>query len=161
MDKTTTSWPTIVAAMVAVVGILISIYTLWATRKEKKRQVKVELSIGILTYDGPHTSPAMLLISASNPGHRAVILNSTGLILPNKTKVLFPKSQSHVTYPYELKEGNNCTTWTDLKEFAKLLREEGFSGKVNLVGFYKDGVGDTHKSKPIELDVDEWSKGNS
>jgi hypothetical protein len=162
MDKTTIPWPTIVTAIVAVVGALISVYTLWTTRREKKRQVKVELSVGLLTYyDGPHTSPAMLVISASNPGHRSVILNSPGIILPNKNKVFFKIPQSDVRYPHELREGVNCTTWTDLSELARTLREEGFSGKVKLVGFYTDAIGSTHKSKPLGLDVDEWSKNSS
>jgi hypothetical protein len=86
---TTTEVVTVVTALVAVYGAGLSTYTFFAKRRESRRLVKVELSRGILgTY--PEVSH-VLLLSASNPGNRAVTLEGISFDLPDKRQVVLFK----------------------------------------------------------------------
>ena len=73
-------WTTIITAVVAVYGAALSTYTMIQDRKEKRRQIRMKPSNGMLTF-GPELSPAMLLIEATNPGNRTVILDTAGIFL--------------------------------------------------------------------------------
>ena len=148
-------WTTVVTATVAVYGAVLSTYTLIQNRKEKQRQVRVKLSNGFLT-SGPELSPAMLLIEATNPGNRTVILNTVGISLPDGKTLAFPNPQSNVRFPHSLPEGNSCLVWTPLKELAQQLKQEGYSDKVKLIGFYRDQVGTEYKSNVFAFDINGW-----
>ena len=150
-------WTTVVTALVALYGAVLSTYTLIQNRKEKQRQVSVRLSNGFLTF-GPELSPAMLLVEATNPGDRTVILNTVGLSLPDGKTVAFPNPQGNVRFPYPLEEGNSCMVWTPLKELAQQLSQEGYSGKVKLVGFYRDQLGTMYNSNTFSFNIDGWTE---
>ena len=148
-------WVGIITALVALYGAALSTYTLVRNQREKRRQVRVKLSNGVLTY-GPELSPAMLLIEATNPGNRTVILNTMGILLPDGKTVVFPQPESNVTFPHRLEEGNSCLAWTPMKDFAKRLRQTSYSGAVNLVGFYRDQIGNEYKSNVFGFNIDVW-----
>lgn len=170
MDDPKIDWTTITAiaaavtAMVAVAGIIIAAYKLFVSHSEKKRSLTVELTIGLLTYDNPFmptTGPPVILITASNPGQKTVTLTSVGIKLPNEKQILFINASSHPQLPCDIREGGApCVAWYDAKDFARSLRDEGFSGKIKLIGFYRDGVGTTYKSKTTAFDIDEWLKAS-
>lgn len=148
-------WTNVVTAAVALYGAVLSTYTILANRKDKRRQIKVKLSNGLLT-SGPELSPAMLLIEASNPGDRSVILNSAGITLPDGKTVVFPIPESNVVFPHTLEEGKSCLVWTPMKEFASTLRNEGYKGTVKIVAFYRDQLGKEHRSNKFGFDIDGW-----
>ena len=125
-------WPTILTALVALYGAILSTYTVVVNRRDKKRRIHVKLSNGILTY-GPEAGPAVLLIEATNPGNRTVILNGACIILPNKQQVVFPNPESNVEFPHALEEGNSCLVWTEMKGLAKKLRQQQLRGIIMLL----------------------------
>ena len=143
----------LVALLIALYGAVLSTYTLVSSRRDKRRQVKVELSTGFLAT-GPDLSAAMLFIGISNPGHITVTLNIPGIQLPNRETLVFPDPPSDVRFPHELAPGKGCRVWTPLADLAERLKEKGFSGKVKLVGFCTDAVGTTCKGKSWKLNVD-------
>lgn len=147
--------PAIITAIVALYGAVLSTYTLVVNRKDKQRQIDVKLSNGVLTF-GPELSPAVLLIEASNPGNRTVILNTTGIRLPDRKTVAFPNPQSNVTFPHALEEGKSCLVWTPMKEFAGMLRQHGYEGTLRLVAFYRDQLGKEHCSNRFDFDIEAW-----
>ena len=100
----------------------------------------------------------MLLIEASNPGDRSVILNNTGISLPDGKTVFFPAPQSNVVFPYNLEEGKSCLVWTPIKEFASTLRKEGYKGTVKIIAFYKDQLGKRYKSNKFSFNIDGWTE---
>ncbi len=146
-------WDVAIALIIAVYGAVLSTYTAWAARQEKKRKIKVELSYGF-SVSPPMVGPKSLFISALNMGKPTVTLTSMGLVLPDKRYLtpLYPKS--NVSFPYALLEGKNCSVWIELKELAEQLKQEGYSGKVSLIGFYNDAIGGKYKSKPLEFDIE-------
>lgn len=149
------NWIAILTAAVAVYGAGLSTYTLIRNLKEKQRQVNVNLSNGCLTF-GPELSQAMIFIEASNPGNRTVILNTVGISLPDKRTLVFPNPESNVHFPHPLPEGTGCMVWTPLKELAQRLTQGGYSGRLKLVGYYRDQVGTLYTSNTFALDIDGW-----
>lgn len=150
-------WPMIVTAIVAVYSAVLSTYILISRNKEKKRQLKVELSFGFMT-EGPELSQEMLFITVSNTGFRPVTLNASGILLPNKHQLIFMVPKSNVQFPYELLEGRNCTVWIEVKVLVQDLKRNSYSGKVKLKGFFRDATGAVYKSKRITININEWDK---
>ena len=158
MDGTTIDWTKVVTALVAIYAAILSTYTLLSSRKEKKRQIKVELSFGFRVF-GPKLGPTSLLITASNPGYRTVTLTGVGIRLPDNRQAILPNPPSDVQFPYDLPEGKHCTAWFDAKELAATLRREGFAGKVKLVGFYRDALGTVYASNRLRFNMAKWADG--
>ena len=96
----------------------------------------------------------MLFIEVSNPGQIAATIQAPGIQLPRRGgSIVFPRPRSDVQFPHDLLPGKKCTIMVPLAKLKNQLREKGFSGKVNLVGFCKDVVGTTHKGKRLKLDL--------
>ena len=147
----------IVTAIVAIYGALLSTYTLLANRKEKLRQVNIDLSFGIPTPNLALGS-RVILMTIANPGSRSITVSSALVWLPNKKQLLLSDQRSNITYPHTLQEGNNCLLWVDPYEIAAICSEEGFTGKVKLLGIVKDALGKTYKSKPFVFNVESWAR---
>ncbi|MCL5070445.1 MAG: hypothetical protein M1308_06060 [Actinobacteria bacterium] len=148
----------IIIAIVAVYGAVISTITLTSQRREKQRLLDVKLYHGF-PYYGPNIGEPMLYIEILNPGLLDVTINIPSLILPDRKTVVFPNPQSNANFPYILKEGTNCKVWTEIKDLAQTLKENGYSGIIKIYAKVEDGAGNTYKSqRPWKLDVDKWSK---
>ena len=118
--------------------------------------LNVKLWKGIMGLVPGVESDACLFLKASNPGHKTVVVTVSSFLLPDGRDMVFPYPQSSVTFPFKLEPEQQCMIWIDLKKIGNLLRSEGFSGTVRLLGYYQDAVGRRHKSKPYKLDVDVW-----
>lgn len=44
-------------------------------------------------------------------------------------------------------------------EFAKDLKHMGYTGEIELIGFYGDELDRIYKSKPWKFNIDNWAKG--
>lgn len=153
-------WPTIgtIATVVtSVAAVLISTYTLYTQRKDKKRTIVVEVNISFLVYDAGVSAPVVMLL-AKNFGQQVATLSVPGFLLPNKMHMTITHPRSTVKFPYELLPDKSCQVWLDLKEFAAQLKEEGYYGEITVTGFYRDLVGRMYKSKKWKFDVDEWTR---
>jgi hypothetical protein len=141
--------------MASVVAVLISIYTLHIQRQEKKPKIEVEINISLLAF-GPQASDPVVMLTAKNPGKQTVTLSMPGFLLPQDMNASLPYPQSNVNFPFELSPEKSCSVWIDIKKFARQLKSEGFYGKVTLIGYYRDLVGRTYKSKKWEFNTDMW-----
>ncbi len=148
-------WPTNITALVALYGAILSTFNHLSQRKERQRRVTVRLSNAFLSNPAG-VSPTMLSIEASNPGHLSINLNSPGILFPDKRSLVFPHPQGTVNFPHDLAPGNNCTVWIEMKKVAHNLHDSGFKGKINLIGFYRDGIGKQYKSRKFKFNIDEW-----
>jgi hypothetical protein len=144
----------IITLLIAIYGALLSTYSVWTARQEHKREVKVELSYGLKTNPISGVSPTLLILSALNTGTKTVTLSSTGLILPRKKYLFFPRPESNVTFPYDLPEGKSCSIWIATEELANDLKREGYSGRIALKGYYRDAIGGYYKSKSVKFNIE-------
>lgn len=152
------NWAGIIIAIVALYGAVLSTYTLVVQLRKDMFRIRVKISMGFLTFALGSTSDSMIFLSASNPGQKETTLSTQGFLLPDKNQLIFPNPQTNVTFPYRLLPGRNCQIWIEAREIARTLKSRNFSGKVKLIGFYRDQVDKVYKSKPYEFDVDDWAK---
>lgn len=144
-------WTNWITAFFALYGAILSTHNLISSRRDKRRRVKVEFSMG-LWGGAPETT--MLFLEVSNPGHIAATIQPPGIQLPKRGgTIVFPDPRSDVQFPHDLLPGKKCTVMVPLEKLKNQLKEKGFSGKVNLVGFCKDVVGTIHKGKSLKLDL--------
>ena len=149
----------IITALIAVYGAVLSTIILVREWKAKRPDIRVEVSLASHQYPSGELSNLKLIVFATNAGEKAVVLSSPGLILPNQNRMWFPETDPEfdVTFPHQLRPEHPCSAWVDPGEVGRALKSDGFSGKVKLIGFYKDAVGRTHKSKPFKFDTDVYA----
>jgi hypothetical protein len=147
-------WDVVITLLIAIYGALLSTYSVWNARQEHRREIKVELSYGFMRNALAEVSPPLLILSAMNTGAKTVTLTSTGLVLPRKKYLFFAQPESNVAFPHDLPEGKSCSVWIANEELAKDLKREGYSGRVKLIGYYKDAVGGYYKSKSVKFNVE-------
>ncbi|XES77505.1 MAG: hypothetical protein ACBZ72_01195 [Candidatus Bathyarchaeia archaeon] len=148
-------WDVLTTLLIALYGAVLSTFTIISQKKEHKREVKVTLSFGFVDQGRP--LEAMFILSAKNTGSKTVTMSSRGLILPNN-KILHFVRQSYFPFPIELTEGKDIFDWREVKELAQELKKEGYSGIIEVKGFFKDAVDHWYESKLVKFDLEEWTK---
>jgi hypothetical protein len=147
------TWIQGVTLFIAVWGAFLSTYKILSDRKSSKRNVTVKVTTGIISQGcAPH--PFIINISAINMGLRDVTLKSVGFLLPNGKEPIIMAQNTTIRFPYTLPEGNECTVSKFRFKLAKELKQNGFSGKVKLRGYYQGATGEYYKSKPHAFDID-------
>lgn len=148
-------WLTILTAIIAVYGAVLSTVNSISHWRTKRRHVRVEVKRGYLVSTAPrHVRGAnMIFVQARNTGYRSVVLSAPGFRLPNKREAVIPLPIGSVSLPHELKDGNNCTVWADPKELIKAMKGEKLSGKVKLRGFFVDALDCRHLSRSFIFDM--------
>lgn len=143
-----------ITLLIAIWGALLATYKLLSDYRKSIRKLKVEVSYGFFTLREGGVGSTVITITAINAGYREITLNSMGYILPDKKYVVIIEPQGNVRFPYTLSEGKQCNVWQTQKELAEDLRNNGYSGKIRLRGYYRSATGDTFKSKPIDFDIE-------
>ncbi|MGB9845867.1 MAG: hypothetical protein ACPLF9_08930 [Methanothermobacter tenebrarum] len=150
------AWTEYIIAAVAVYGACLSTYTLCVQIIRNRPKVKVKISQGFLTSSMGRLSASMLFLSASNLGQKTVTLSSFGIRIPYNKQLIIPNPEGDVRFPHELLPGKSCQIWIEVSEIVETLKSEGFSGKINLIGFYRDQTDRTYRSKPFNFDISAW-----
>ena len=143
-----------ITLIIAIWGALLATYKVLSDYRKTTRKLKVEVSYGFFTLRDGGVGSTVITITAINTGYREITLNSMGHILPDKKHILIIEPQSTVRFPYTLSEGRQCFVWQTQRELAEDLRNNGYSGKIKLRGYYRSATGDTFKSKPIDFDIE-------
>ena len=148
-------WQWIITSTIALYAASLTTYNVLSARKKDQRKIKVAVSWGAPTY-GTELGEPTIFVTASNSGHRPVTLVAAGFNLPNRKQLALMEPDGTVRLPYELKEGQHCILWITVKEISERLRAAGCSGKMKIVGFYRDATDKVHLADPFPIDPNEW-----
>ena len=147
-----------IAAIVGIVGATVAatvtVMKYLDARREKRRRITVRVTHGMpVNIPGVHDD--LVLVEAANPGSQPVTLTSWGFLLRDgRTLVSMDARDGTVRLPYELPPGKNCMMWMVKPSLAMSLLERGYQGTVDLIGFYIDALGVSHKSAEVfEFDL--------
>lgn len=153
----------IITLIIAIYGAILSTYTIWNSKQEHKREIKVKTTYGFIKSPITGVSPLMIMSTAMNTGRKTVSITSMGFILPNKDReyLILLKPQSNVIFPYDLAEGKSCQVWDTAKELAEDLKHEGYSGRIDLRGYFKDAIGNEYRSKPMKFSIEKHLEQNT
>jgi len=147
----------ILTALIALAGLILSIHNLRLSQRDKQIQLKAKLSNGFLPR-GPDLGELMLILEVSNPGEKLATITSVSLLWRNQTIAFIHGIQGTTSIPFELPPGKSATFWTPLKGLASTLKEESARGKAKLMAQFHTAVGTDHLSKPFVLNIDDWAK---
>lgn len=144
-----------VTAVVAVYGAVLSTWNAVSKHLESSRRIKVDVGQGFGVY-GASLGPASLVVTARNVGKVSSTLVHGGLLLPDNRQLYLPQPVGDAQLPLELSAGKSCRLLFECKDLAGAVADKGYSGTIKLVGFYRDAVDKTYKSKSIEFDIGRW-----
>jgi hypothetical protein len=145
-------WTHITVAVVAVAGLILSVYNRFESWKEKRRHLTVKISNGFLTYSRGELSPLLLIVTIRNPGNRAVTINTPHLTLPSNNSISLMEGQ--VRCPYELEDGKECLFWVEMSSLKTTLIDHGYKKTVKIKAQLQDGAGKYYYSnKPWKLNL--------
>jgi hypothetical protein len=104
-----------------------------------------------------------ITIQAKNKGQVKVRLGEPTLKLTDgRTLVVTPLDidlQDTVTqFPVVLEPGHSINVHADAEDMVEMLAKAGFSGEVELIGVYRDGIDNQYRSAPFAFDLEkDWS----
>jgi len=152
-----TDWIAAYGAVLSTILAAFGAVRWFLERKEKHPRIQVTSKLGFMTAPWKSgTSDYLIYFEAANIGERPVTLSIPYLRLPDGRNLWMPKVQRLEAFPHDLLPGKKCMVWEELRELARGLSEEGFSGEIKFVCTFDDAVGNSYKSKPISFDVDHW-----
>ena len=158
-STTSVNWTDVVVAIAAIWGAItgtVAIGAQFVQWYQSRRRVNVQIRLGFLG-NRSGVSDTKLFLIASNPSDKVVTLSSCGFLLPSGMQMSIMQHGGE-TFPCELLPGKGCQIWLDVKVVAESLTEQNLSGKLKLLGFYRDELDTMYKSKPYKFDVMEWMK---
>jgi hypothetical protein len=127
------------------------------SRATRTRRARVTISMGGAISGGRARGPALLMVTAANPGQIPITLNYAGIEFADGKQAVFLLPR-HVKFPHTLAPGDSCTASAIAADFALDMREEeGRSGVQKIRGLYKDAVGARYRSKRMKFDLDGWA----
>ena len=144
---------TFVTAIVALMGLILSVYNFYVDRRDKSPRLVAKFSNGFLT-SGPEVSELMALLEVANPGEKAVKISSVEILWRRRKLVFISGIDGTSKLPFDLQAGDKATFWIPLKKVAQALKKEGCSGKQTVKACFRTAVDKEFVSKPFVLNVD-------
>jgi hypothetical protein len=144
---------TISATVTVILGTLGYLATRRATKKSTESQVRVNISFGFRTYGVDVDEEQQVILQGVNSGVRRVVLASAGLNLPGGHQLVWTHPEAERPLPCEVSESQRCLLWMPLEAVKEAVRRAGFSGAVDVVGYFQDTLGTEHRSKPKKFNV--------
>jgi len=148
---------TLLAALVAVAGLILSIYNFIVDRRDKAIRLIAKIGNGFLTY-GPELSDLMLLLDIANVGEKAVKISTVEIKWKKREIVFFKGIDGTAKVPFELPPGDSAKFWIPIKEVATALKKEGCTDREYVKACFRTAVDSEFLSKRFPIDVKEWEK---
>jgi hypothetical protein len=148
---------TFLTAIVAVAGLILSIYNFYVDRKDKSPRLVAKISNGFLTH-GPELSDVMLLLEVINPSEKTIKIVAVEIVWKKRKIVFINGIEGTNKVPFELKPGDKAMFWTPIREIARSLKKEGSIGKESVKACFRTAIDSEYRSKWFTVDVHEWMK---
>jgi len=142
----------IITALVAVSGLLLSIYNFYVSRRDKQPRLVAKIANGFLAY-GPELSEFMLLLEIANPGKIPVKISTVEIAWKKQSLVFIMGIKGTREIPFELAPGDSANFWTPMDGIVETLREQGCKGTATIRARFKSAVGDEYLSKKFKIDL--------
>jgi hypothetical protein len=153
-----TTYTAIVGAITGTAGLCLSIWNSYVQAKQNEPNIKVSTNVGFISI-GRYAGKNEIYLKAANHGRVTVTLSSYGFKLPDKQNMIFEANEvSGKNFPCELEPGKSCGLGRNIVSFAKSLQKRGYRGKLKIVGYFCDQVGNEYlMKKAYPFDVEGWA----
>jgi hypothetical protein len=143
---------TLLTALVAVAGLILSIYNFYIDRRDKTPRLAAKISNGFLTY-GPKLSDVMLFLEVANTGEKKAIVSAVEIKWKKQKIVFMGGIKGTVNVPFELQPGDSARFWTPVTEVKATLKDEGCAGREYIRACFRTAVDSEYVSKKFPVDV--------
>lgn len=147
----------VVTAIVAVAGLILSVYNLYASRRDKSPRLISKMSNGFLT-SGPEVSSPMLFLEIANAGEKEVKISAVEVAIGKHRVISFGGITGTKNVPFELPPGESVKFWIPLEEFATSLRKQNVYGNIKARACFRDAIGNEYLSKKFPIRLDAWAQ---
>lgn len=144
----------IITAIVAVWGAVLSTIVYVGNRKANRRTLSVSLAVGVDPYSLDRQP--LLLTTVANPGLRTITVQGYELDIGNKRRLLIMNPRADVKLPHPLQEGQSCHFWIPVSDVANQFSSDTPSGIAQVSAVVKDAVDGVHRSAPLVGKVSDW-----
>ena len=162
------NWPIIITATVAVYGAILSTINTVVNIKYRQARLSVTLKSGSIISNSPSdyyiaygeaSSNDMLFIEIANIGNKPATIKAIDINANKKFKPIFKiYNPINASLPYTLEEGKNCAAGANIRNLAKSLIKNGYSGKIKLLAYVTGGTGRIYKSKKARtIDLNQYA----
>jgi hypothetical protein len=140
------------------------------------RRLEVQVA-HVRPLDAAGAATDALQVTARNLDAKAIEIVGCAVVLPLGLRIR--SAPPRLAYPFLLEAGAQCSDRFDCRAIARLAREAGYSGRVELVALFLEvgdfnqsllgrvgrlpaplasAVGIDHRSGPFAFDIDRWSR---
>lgn len=146
----------VLTAMVATYGAVLSTINYIYQIKQNEPLLNISLSRGFML--GGLDDSTYLFFNISNKRNRSSTVSSIGLTCKElgNSKMAIMAPHGNFPMPHELKDGKSVNYWVSPSEVARELRSHGLHGKIGLIAYVNDSIGNYYKSKRFDFDLDYW-----
>lgn len=123
-----------------------------------KRRILVGLSRRAMPLKNEHSSEGTLSLSAVNTGDEDITLVTGGLRLPDSSELPLSPGRE-VQFPQELGASERCSGCIEAFVLTRAMRYRGFTGDVELIGYFRDQRGISYLSPPLRYALNSRSPG--
>lgn len=165
------TWTDIVTAILALYAAGLSTYIAVREWRAKTADIRVKTHMGLKLQKAvghevgwyEPSGPALVVLTATNPGERPVILSSVGFVASQQKHSL--RFDVHISdlnttgeFPYKLSPEESCEVSIEARKIAATVKRTGrFRGMVEVAGFYQDQIGRTHMGRGVQFDVEVYA----
>jgi hypothetical protein len=142
------------------------------------RRLEVQVA-HVRPVDAAGAATDALQVMARNLDAKAIEIVGCAVVLPLGLRIR--SAPPRLAYPFLLEPGAHCSDRFDCRAIARLAREAGYSGRVELVALFLEvgdfnesllgrvgrlpaplasAVGIDHRSGPFAFDIDRWSRSD-
>lgn len=141
----------------AVYAAVLSTYQEIVRQREKRPNLRVVTALG--TNMGQSELGPQIWIAVYNHNRRPVTISAFGFIIPPDKRehyMLNPPKPGSTPLPVDIPPEGNVAFFTEPAWIAGVLKDNGLSGQVSLVGFCRTALNKQYRSKPLTLDTEQW-----
>jgi hypothetical protein len=170
-------WQTIsivVSSLVALFGVGLSVYTLYAQRRDKRPRLKVTatediavttrmqgtLLLGVAMRRNDAGKPdgagePVVCLELANLGEKIARVVEVRMVQPSGAYMILGSMGAERPFPPVIEPGDSTRCWIGLGKVTDILRTRGVTGKVRLRFEVNDALGYVHKDEMV-IDTEEW-----
>ena len=137
----------IITGIVAIYGALLATVTFVTQRVEKRRRLKVDLSLGFIAPDLAEPVDVVFL-EAANSGDAPVHLSSCVLALPETKEKLVARFNYSREFPVTLNPGESIKAWLKSETFIETVQRQTTVSSLTVIAEFSNKGGSIFRSKP-------------
>ncbi|MBU7034525.1 MAG: hypothetical protein HXS49_04995 [Theionarchaea archaeon] len=142
-----------VTLIIAVYGAILS--TISVVLRYLEQRVRLNVSFSRVLYPFKGMAKDVYQFTCVNSGKRSVALTGYGALLPGDNKLIAEwEPESPCSLPQILRDGDFCTLFVEYKRFVEILRQEGYTGKLNIRPFFSDALGNKYFAEKSIVTID-------